>query len=397
MQKLIIFCAAVLLSTAAAAAPKIAPVPESAWTDEQRELAATFGKDGITNEFRTFLSHPQFIRGVFPFENYIFTDTELAPREREILVLRTAWHTNSTFYWAKHYPRAIAAGLSAAEIARIAKADLVGWDKFEATLLHAADEVHQNAYISTPTWQALSARYTQNQMMDAAFTVSETIMMATIVDSIGVEPDATLTARLPNKAPRVASAKRQHELLSEPRIKAIEMADLTPEAHLMLDPSGSNRYVIGIYRTFVQNQRLYPPRQLQSGYINSKVTITQRQKETAILRAGYLGGAEYEWSAHAGSGRKAGLSDTEIVQLATPGYVGWSPHDTAILRGVDEMYADDKISDETWKSLATEFNPGQILDFMVAGSGYRIVSEVLNSFGVKYEPKHESFPVAAKR
>jgi 4-carboxymuconolactone decarboxylase len=397
MTRLVVFFAAALLGTTAMAAPKIAPVPESAWTDEQRELTATFGKDGITNEFRTFLSHPQFIRGVFPFENYIFTDTALTPRDRELLVLRTAWHTNSNFYWAKHVPRALAAGLSAAEIARIAKPGLAGWDKFEATLLHAADEVHENAYIDTPTWQALGGKYDQNQMMDATFTISETIMMATMVDSIGVEPDASLTARLPNKAPHVASAKRQHEVLATPRIHALDASEWTPEVRAMLDPSGSGRYVIGIYRTFAQNQRLYPPRQLQSGYINSKVTITQRQKETAILRSGWMGGAEYEWSAHAGSGRKAGLSDAEIVQLATPGYAGWSPHDAAIVRAVDEMYADDKVSDGTWKALATEFNPGQILDLMVAGSGYRIVSEVLNTFGVKYEANHESFPSISKR
>lgn len=32
-----------------------------------------------------------------------------------------------------------------------------------------------------------------------------------------------------------------------------------------------------------------------------------------------------------------------------------------------------------------------------AGGGYRIVSEVINSFGVQLEPNHEGFPAKSKR
>jgi len=43
MQRIILLCAAIVLgATTAVAAPKIVPVPQSAWTAEQRELAAKF-------------------------------------------------------------------------------------------------------------------------------------------------------------------------------------------------------------------------------------------------------------------------------------------------------------------------------------------------------------------
>ena len=165
----------------------------------------------------------------------------------------------------------------------------------------------------------------------------------------------------------------------------------------MLDPSGSARDIAAVYRTFAQHPKLYPPRQLLSEYIRTQATLAPRVREMLILRIGYLCGSAYEWAAHAPAGRRAGLTDAEIDRLASSGYDGWSSAEAAIVRAVDELYAEDVISDATWKALAAQFNERQLLDLLVTTGGYRMVSMALNTFGVPAEPNSEPLPARGAR
>jgi 4-carboxymuconolactone decarboxylase len=395
MRRLVnIACVLVVMAAAnAAAQPRIAPLPESAWTDEHRSLVAIYaGAAGSGNDFRTLLRHPALIRGAMPFANYITRESTLPPRHRELLILRTAWLCRSEYLWSKHASRAAAAGLSAQDVARVsAGADAAGWDPFEAMLLRAADELHRASFISTPTWNALAARYSRQQLMDATFTIAELTMLAMTDNSVRVERDATFTSRMPD-APRPAPGPRAHQPLASPRVEPLAASQWTPEIRAMLDPSGSGRDIAAVYRTFAQHPKLYPPRQLLSEYIRTQATLAPRIREMLILRIGYLCGSAYEWAAHAPAGRRAGLTDAEIARLASPGYDGWNAADAAIVRAVDELYAEDVISDATWKALAAQFDERQLLDLLITTGGYRMVSMALNTFGVPAEPNSEPLP-----
>ena len=113
----------------------------------------------------------------------------------------------------------------------------------------------------------------------------------------------------------------------------------------MLDPRGNGRPVAAVYRTFAQHPALYVPRQILSEYIRLGSTLSPRVREMLILRIGYLCQSAYEWAAHARAGRAAGLSADEIKRIAAGPDAGWSAADAAILRAVDEMYADDVVSE----------------------------------------------------
>ena len=57
-----------------------------------------------------------------------------------------------------------AAGLSDEEIVRITDGpDAPGWDPFDAALLRAADELHEDQFLGDTTWKALSQRYSPQQ------------------------------------------------------------------------------------------------------------------------------------------------------------------------------------------------------------------------------------------
>ena len=78
--------------------------------------------------------------------------------------------------------------------------------------------------------------------------------------------------------------------------------------------------------------------------------------------------------------------------LARSGYAGWSAADAAIVRAVDELFADDTIADATWQALDDQFDEKQLLDVLITTGGYRMVSMVLNTFGVPAEPNSEPIP-----
>ena len=81
-------------------------------------------------------------------------------------------------------------GLSEEEILRITKGpDATGWSEADATLLRAADELREDAFITDATWNALAKRYDEKQMMDIVFTVREYNLVSMALNSFGVQLD----------------------------------------------------------------------------------------------------------------------------------------------------------------------------------------------------------------
>jgi 4-carboxymuconolactone decarboxylase len=396
-----VVCAAVVV--VAAAEPRLRPVAAPSVTPEQRALADAYsGVFGGGHDLQTLLVHPELVKGVLPFANYILAESTLTARHRELLILRVASLTRSDYLWAKHEVRARTAGISRRDIERAAtRRALEKADGFDDLLLGAADELHEYSFISDDTWLALSRQYNLHQLMDATFTVAEMTMIAEVLNSAGVELQPGWRAvvgkpvstqgldrdRLPISNSRFAITPP-----TRPRIDAVELPAAPPDVRSMLDPSGSGRDVAAVYRTFARHPKLYVPRQILSEYIRTKSTLSPRVREMLILRIGWRCRSAYEWAAHAPAGRRAGLTDDQIRMLAADGYDGWSSADGAIVRAVDELFTTDTITDATWKELDDQFDERQLLDVLITTGGYRMVSMALNTFGVPAEPNSEPFP-----
>ena len=384
---------ATIVVVSLSAEPRLRPVAAGAFNEDQRALAATYGGPfGTGEDFRTLLTHPELVKGVLPFANYILAESTLPPRHRERLILRTAWLTRSAYLWARHAPRARAAGLSERDLTRVAERDALSTaDGVEETILLAAEELHERSFITDATWLALATQYNVHQLMDAVFTVAEMTMLADLVNSVRLDPDLRSVIVFPSELPRHGT-DRSHRPLTAPRVEPVVQAQASPEIRQMLDPAGSGREIAAVYRTFARHPKLYVPRQILSEYIRTKSTLSARVREMLILRIGWRCRSAYEWAAHAPAGRRAGLTDDQIRMLARSGYDGWSAADAVIVRAADELFDNDTISDATWKELDEQFDEKQLLDVLITTGGYRMVSMVLNTFGVPAEPNSETFP-----
>ncbi|MEY2460760.1 MAG: hypothetical protein QOG30_2590, partial [Acidimicrobiaceae bacterium] len=127
--------------------PRIPPLGPDEQDDQARELLAGAAAPGIpaSNIFSTLVRHPGLFRKWMPFGGKLLTG-KLPARERELLILRTGWRCQSDYEWGQHVLIGRAAGLSDEEIERLkAGPDAPGWDPFDAALVRAADELHDDA------------------------------------------------------------------------------------------------------------------------------------------------------------------------------------------------------------------------------------------------------------
>jgi alkylhydroperoxidase family enzyme len=172
-------------------------VPPLSDAEIDPELRERFGSGPILNIFRTLANHPKLTKRWLVFGNHVLGRNTLAPRERELVILRIGWLCRSGYEWGQHVRIAKDSGLRDDEIARVARgADAPGWSELDRALLRATDELHADAFISDATWQALSAHLDTQQRMDLVFTVGQYNLVSMALNSFGVQPEPGL-ARLP--------------------------------------------------------------------------------------------------------------------------------------------------------------------------------------------------------
>ena len=118
-----------------------------------------------------------------------FVDGYTIPfRDKEILILRTAWLSRGDYIWGRHYVRGKEAGLTDAEIGQITEGPAAsGWSAFDATLLRAADELHTSRFLSDATWNALAERYTEDQRREVVLIVGDYTQLAMFQNSLGAQ------------------------------------------------------------------------------------------------------------------------------------------------------------------------------------------------------------------
>jgi 4-carboxymuconolactone decarboxylase len=120
----------------------------------------------------------------------VLAKSTLPPRDRELLILRTGWRCRSPYEWGQHVVIARTTGLDDDEIARVADGpDAAGWDFFDALLLRAVDELHDDACVSEPTYRAIAERYDEQQMLDLVFTVGQYHLVSMALNTFRVERD----------------------------------------------------------------------------------------------------------------------------------------------------------------------------------------------------------------
>lgn len=167
--------------------PPLAPDEHDAGTDELLQMV---GDLASMNVFLTLVRHPRVYKRLVPFGTVMLHGT-IPPRDRELMILRTAHRCGCVYERTHHEHIAVERGVGEAEIEAVfAGPDDARWSSFDAALLRAVDELHDRQRISDETWQTIAERYEQSQMIELPMLIGHYHLMAFTLNSLGVQLEA---------------------------------------------------------------------------------------------------------------------------------------------------------------------------------------------------------------
>jgi len=171
---------------------RIEPVAAASLSDTATELLHTMAtRAQIPNLYLTLIHYEGLVRRWLPFGAKVLNG-KIPPRDREIMILRTAWNCQSKYEWCQHAVLALDAGLTSDEIDRVKVRYFAGWTEWDEVLLAAADDLHNDQCISDNTWDKLSQRYDTRQLIELPMLVGEYHLVAMTLNSLGVQLDEGL-------------------------------------------------------------------------------------------------------------------------------------------------------------------------------------------------------------
>ena len=171
--------------------PRIPPLAPGEGDAQTAELLAELdGNVGASHIFTTLVRHPGLFRKWSPFGGKLLSG-KLPARDRELLILRTGWRTQAEYEWGQHVRIALASDITEDEVQRVKEGpDGPGWDPFDATLLRAVDELHDDGCITDATWATLAERYSTQQLIEVPMVVGHYHLVAFTLNSLGVQREA---------------------------------------------------------------------------------------------------------------------------------------------------------------------------------------------------------------
>ncbi|MGW0160895.1 carboxymuconolactone decarboxylase family protein [Mycobacterium sp. NPDC003323] len=130
--------------------------------------------------------HPEMARVFLRFNGFLLQRGALAPRLRELVILRVAHRHRSSFEWGQHVRMGAAVGISDADVAALAE----GNDAFsgaDRVVLDTADELIGHGRAQWSTWTALVEAVGEHAAMEVIFVVGTYTMTAMAFGTWGLQ------------------------------------------------------------------------------------------------------------------------------------------------------------------------------------------------------------------
>jgi 4-carboxymuconolactone decarboxylase len=166
---------------------RIAPIPPDSPQMQDLVPLAAKGAKGF-HVLGTILRNQELYDAWRPLARYFNASTCITRRERELVILRTAWLCGSDYEWGNHVLVARDAGLADEEIGAIRLGTgSAGWSEQEAALLGVPDDLVGDSRLSERSYQALATHYNEAQIIEILMLVGHYVMVGYLLNSVGTE------------------------------------------------------------------------------------------------------------------------------------------------------------------------------------------------------------------
>lgn len=141
------------------------------------------------NVYAAVGNNPTVLRGLRQFLGALWTDSGLTDREREIVILTAATELRNEYEFHQHCNIAPDAGLSADEVAALARDDHSHFNQPECALISYARAVARGR-VTDPLHEAVAEHYDDETLTGAAATAAGYTCLGLMIDALGVEIEA---------------------------------------------------------------------------------------------------------------------------------------------------------------------------------------------------------------
>lgn len=146
-------------------------------TAEQKDLMGEWSSMNFSN---VVVRSPALYRAFVPLIKKVVADTNLPPRDRQVLCLRTLTLGRDVYEVTHHELISKSAGLTETEIAAMRAGEGEALTAFDKVLATAAEQLVRDQHIDDATWQALGERYSPEQLMEVVVLVGTYLTMAMV-------------------------------------------------------------------------------------------------------------------------------------------------------------------------------------------------------------------------
>jgi alkylhydroperoxidase family enzyme len=171
---------------------RLDPLPPDQYAEAVGIPIPTADETSPQNLVSTLGRHPKLARRWMPFGMQLMFGV-LPARDRELIILRTAFRCHSRYEWGQHVLIARQFGLTDPEIQRVPQGPNANdWSNTDRLLLRCVDELHDTGTISDELWDDLATHYDDAQLIEVPMLAGHYHMIAFAANALQVEPDEGL-------------------------------------------------------------------------------------------------------------------------------------------------------------------------------------------------------------
>lgn len=144
------------------------------------------GAETSLNIFRTLAHNRGLLKGFLQLGSHLLRAGVLPERERELVILRVGWRAAAEYEFGQHRGLGRNAGLTDDEISRLTTEALGEWAPADRALVTMVDELCAHDMVSDETWQALSACWSEAELLELLVLAGFYRLVSGLLNSAGV-------------------------------------------------------------------------------------------------------------------------------------------------------------------------------------------------------------------
>ncbi len=160
------------------------------------KLSSRFGRPDVPDVLSALHKNPKIFWAWLFFASRLMPFGNLSARDREKVILRTAWNCRSRYEWGQHVEIALSVGVSDEEIVRVTQGALGFINAKDQALMNACDDLYSQKCLSDTTWASLESHYSEKLLIEIMMLIGHYEMIAGFLNSAGLRLEPAIERQL---------------------------------------------------------------------------------------------------------------------------------------------------------------------------------------------------------